>query len=110
MHLGCVASLGMCDIMILAPCFQIGLVRSMFLQRSCSNRFFVLQRLIEMRSDEAERTRGIRTKKEKKRADKEMTRLQAQYVHASIAQKMHHPQPRRVALSNSTSLYLLNTC
>lgn len=82
----------------------------MFLQRSCSNRFFVLQRLIEMRSDEAERTRGIRTKKEKKRADKEMTRLQAQYVHASIAQKMHHPQPRRVALSNSTSLYLLNTC
>ena len=45
----------------------------------------VLQRLIEMRSDEAERTRGIRNKKEKKRADKEMARLQAQYVFASIA-------------------------
>lgn len=45
----------------------------------------VLQRLIEMRSDEAERTRGVRDKKEKKRADKEMARLQAQYVSASIA-------------------------
>ena len=40
----------------------------------------VVQRLIEMRVDEAERTRGIRDKKEKKRADKEAARLQAQYV------------------------------
>lgn len=38
----------------------------------------VVQRLIEMRVDEAERTRGVRDKKEKKRADKEMARLQAQ--------------------------------
>jgi len=40
----------------------------------------VVQRLIEMRVDEAERTRGVRDKKEKKRADKEAARLQAQYV------------------------------
>ncbi len=33
-----------------------------------------------MRVDEAERTRGVRDKKEKKRADKEAARLQAQYV------------------------------
>lgn len=31
-----------------------------------------------MRNDEAERTRGIRDRKEKKRADKEMARLHAQ--------------------------------
>ena len=37
-----------------------------------------MQRLIEMRVDEAERTRGVRDKKEKKRVDKEMARLQAQ--------------------------------
>lgn len=40
----------------------------------------MVQRLIEMRVDEAERTRGVRDKKKKKRADKEMARLQAQYV------------------------------
>ena len=40
----------------------------------------MLQRLIEMRSEEAERTRGNRDRKEKKRADKEMARLQAQYA------------------------------
>ena len=37
-----------------------------------------LQRLIEMRSEEAERTRGTRDRKEKKRADRERARLQAQ--------------------------------
>lgn len=43
------------------------------------------KRLIEMRVDEAERTRGIRDKKEKKRADKEAARLQAQIQAAQAA-------------------------
>ncbi|DBA71730.1 TPA: hypothetical protein ACH3X2_011004 [Trebouxia sp. C0005] len=43
------------------------------------------KRLIEMRVDEAERTRGVRDKKEKKRADKEMARLQAQIQAAQAA-------------------------
>lgn len=44
------------------------------------------KRLIEMRSEEAERTRGTRDRKEKKRADKEMARLQAQIQAAQAAQ------------------------
>ncbi|KAL3151579.1 hypothetical protein ABBQ38_012575 [Trebouxia sp. C0009 RCD-2024] len=43
------------------------------------------KRLIEMRNDEAERTRGIRDRKEKKRADKEMARLHAQIQAAQAA-------------------------
>ena len=42
-----------------------------------------------MRVDEAERTRGIRDKKEKKRADKEAARLQAQYVFSSCVCHMY---------------------
>ncbi|KAL0027250.1 hypothetical protein WJX77_006735 [Trebouxia sp. C0004] len=43
------------------------------------------KRLIEMRVDEAERTRGDRDRKEKKRADKELVRLQAQIQAAQAA-------------------------
>ncbi|KAA6417799.1 MAG: G patch domain-containing 8-like [Trebouxia sp. A1-2] len=50
------------------------------------------KRLIEMRVDEAERTRGVRDKKEKKRADKEMARykLLRQLLHQLLHQMPHH--------------------
>ena len=61
----------------------------------------MVQRLIEMRVDEAERTRGVRDKKEKKRADKEAARLQAQYVFLFFC--MPHICIQCVALSVSCS-------
>ena len=39
-----------------------------------------LQRLQEMRSEEAQRTKGSRDRKERKRQDREAARLAAQYA------------------------------